>query len=895
MVRSKSSNSKKPKRGVDFKKIKHKIGRKLLPPKNSTNTEIKSKAIVLPEQSISVERRGMVVDKRGLTLQELLKKTSHRNPKMRRDALNGIKEIILKDPSKLKPQVVSMMEKLNQLIHDNDGAVRDTFFNLLRIVIFPALKGGIPGDMIPLLMDRSLHAMTHLSVDIRLMAFKFLQLVIHNHPISFFHHAERVLDNYVHILKDKQICLQDKSKLKSALGGLVHCLNLLASETIELKRKAPDWMTRMFVKFENQQGFFPVVKKLEDLVPVLVNCFRESASFHVTTDSCDQSFEYMLSTLQCINRASRILGYVIKKYQHDDSQIYCFKCYNPDLLRSNILLHLPKLQTIFPFGQNHKSSEKEEARFFVLNVRVAEMFLHLKEMIDDGSFIPDHFVEFIGFSLLRKVGASRSDEPLRKAFMERHIASLLPFMPGLISQITGSYQTQLLEAFTSAFKDCKVNCKQILEYFSVLEEMILPDKVDKLRLETNCPYLMDYQIAWVKEFPRILFQLDNLHPSISEVALKVLNRYVQFARPNTPLMLEVETLQLTLKEFYDVRTIAGTVHHGPFVKLPYDCQILALCIIKNYLKLDKEFVDALTRCCIYGDLNPQLLLNIIGDLQGSYNTGIVQIADLLSFSLALIARFHVYPENIFWGEKDRKVSNSSLYKKVLCKILDFLPFQMRHGPHVGPVILQELWNVIIDEFSKKPPLENAWGLLATIIKLDRHTTRISDENIRELSKQISGYMVDAAFFMPEDIDVAIQSDEIKILGKDIWPCFLLLCESHKLLHFVFEFLDSIIMEWSSSFPSRFDSKYTLEPSARVRAIGYIFVCMCLLNDARLLRNLQLSKLDIGNILHNIRQLLDSNRSDVTFEEKHKIQKTFDQLKTRLCEMQCYDASELEGD
>ncbi|XP_072953458.1 uncharacterized protein [Typha angustifolia] len=892
MVRSKSSSSKKPKRGVDFKKIKHKIGRKLLPPKNSTNTQIKSKAIVLPEQSMSIERRGMVVDKRGLTLQELLKKTSHRNPNMRRDALNGIKEIILKDPSKLKLQVVSMMEKLNQLIHDNDGAVRDTFYNLLRTVVFPSLKGGIPGDMIPLLMDRSLHAMTHLSVDIRLMAFKFLQLVIHNHPISFFHHAERVLDNYVHILKDKQICLQDKSKLKTALGGLVHCLKLLASETIELNKKAPDWMKHMYVKFENQQGFFPVVKKLEDLIPVLVNCFRESSSFHITTDTCDQSFEYMLLTLQCINRASRILGYVIKKYQHDD--VYCFKSYNPDLLWSNILLHLPKLQTAFPFGQNHKSSEKEEAKFFVLNVRVAEMFLHLKEMMDDAADMPDHFLEFIRFSLLRKVGASGSDEPLRKAFMERHIASLLPFMPGLISQITRSYQTRLLEAFTSAFKDCKVNCKQLLGYFSVLEEMILPDKVDKLQLETNCPYLMDYQIAWVKEFPRILFQLDDLHPPISEVALKVLNRYVQFARPNTPLMLEVETLQLTLKEFFDVRTIAGTVHRGPFVKLPYDCQVLACCIVKNFLKLDKEFVDALTRCCVCGDLNPQLLLNIIGDLQRSYNTGIVQIADLLSFLLALIARFHVYPENTFFREKDRNVSNSWLYKKVLHKILDFLPFQMRHGPHIGPVILQELWNVIIDEFSEKPPLENAWGLLATIIKLDCHTTRISDENIHELSKQISGYMVDAAFYMPEDIDMAIQSDEIKILGKDIWPCFLLLRENHKLLHFVFECLDSIIMEWSSSFPSRFDSKYTLEPSARIRAISYIFICMCLLNDARLLINLRLSKLDIRNILHNIQQLLDSNRSDLTFEEKYKIQKAFDQLKTRVCEMQCYDTSELEG-
>lgn len=65
-------------------KYKRKIGRKLPPPKNATNTEIKSKAIILPEQSIASERAGLAVSKKGLTLKELLQQTSHHNAKVRK-------------------------------------------------------------------------------------------------------------------------------------------------------------------------------------------------------------------------------------------------------------------------------------------------------------------------------------------------------------------------------------------------------------------------------------------------------------------------------------------------------------------------------------------------------------------------------------------------------------------------------------------------------------------------------------------------------------------------------------------------------------------------------------------------------------------------------------------
>lgn len=43
-----------------------------------------STAIVLPEQSVAADKGGLAVNKKGLTLKELLQQTSHHNAKVRR-------------------------------------------------------------------------------------------------------------------------------------------------------------------------------------------------------------------------------------------------------------------------------------------------------------------------------------------------------------------------------------------------------------------------------------------------------------------------------------------------------------------------------------------------------------------------------------------------------------------------------------------------------------------------------------------------------------------------------------------------------------------------------------------------------------------------------------------
>ena len=54
--------------GVDFKKVKHKVGKKLPQAQNATDTTIKSRSISLPEQSITIDKTGIAVTHRNLTL-----------------------------------------------------------------------------------------------------------------------------------------------------------------------------------------------------------------------------------------------------------------------------------------------------------------------------------------------------------------------------------------------------------------------------------------------------------------------------------------------------------------------------------------------------------------------------------------------------------------------------------------------------------------------------------------------------------------------------------------------------------------------------------------------------------------------------------------------------------
>lgn len=64
----KGKKRKNPGVGVDFRKVKHKVGKKLPKAQNETSTDFQARSINLPNQSIKQDKAGAAVSERNLTL-----------------------------------------------------------------------------------------------------------------------------------------------------------------------------------------------------------------------------------------------------------------------------------------------------------------------------------------------------------------------------------------------------------------------------------------------------------------------------------------------------------------------------------------------------------------------------------------------------------------------------------------------------------------------------------------------------------------------------------------------------------------------------------------------------------------------------------------------------------
>ncbi|CAN6687257.1 unnamed protein product [Malus baccata var. baccata] len=820
MARSKAPAKKQQKRGIDFKKIKRKIGRKLPPPKNTTNTEIKSKAIVLPEQSVASEKAGLAVNKKGLTLKELLQQTSHYNPKVRKDALLGMKDLFLRYPEELRLHKYAVVEKLRERIGDDDRLVRDTLYQLFKSVILPGCKEDNQELLISLMMAYIFNAMTHLAIDVRLMAFKFLELAIQYHPPSFFLNAEKILQSFEDILRRNQFFLEDKGKLKTALAGLELCLSLLPCNKREAGSCEKDGAGQGILHaFEpdvpaKSAGCSIIIPKLKDLVPFLVNCFQDFIP-EVQTGSLlnTQSFDCMLSILNSINLAVKFFFYMIDegKLESQPSQGG-----HGVTMCDTISVTLVKkfLQVLFPLNMRNQLSEKDDVKYFVLNTVMTEIFLHLSKWICPPPVLFEKVLEFLEDSLLGKVC---NDMLSGKAVWEKHLISLLPFVPKLVSQVAVDWKSRLLQAFSEAFKDCNPVSPLKLACISVLEELLVP-RQDMLYLDPSIPEILDFQITWIRELPVLLILLDDKNPYYSQVVLHLLLRLGQRALVNSSFAWEYDNMQLSLQEFFGISQDDGNVLYGPFLRLPRDSQELSLSCLCYISNMGPPLLKSIAYCCLCPDLEQYVLFRIIEVLNSAYKSGHIQIVDHISFLITLLSRFRVFPENIVpVRESDVNISNRGTFKSLSRIVCSFLS-QMGDNT----LVLQMLEKIILDQMC--------------IVEDDKKTT------------------------------VSISSSSCRYY---LIPCFVLFDKSHKLLNLVLNTLGSWITESSLLHVTGDLTHYTTDTSSMVDAVVFLLQLMHM--DDKICQIISSFKAEIDYIMEGIRLLQSSEEISMTIEEKHKVQ------------------------
>ncbi|OWM74291.1 hypothetical protein CDL15_Pgr008605 [Punica granatum] len=598
--KAKKKKQQQQKHGVDFKKIKRKVGRKLPPPKNATNIQIKSKAIILPEQSVAIEKAGSATSKKGLVLDDLLKQTSHYNSKVRRDALTGIKELILKHPGELKAHKFALIEKLSQRIGDEDRLVKETLYELLKL--------DIQGSLILRMMTYIFRAMTHFSVEARLMAFKFLDLVVQNNSSTFLFYAEKILQNYEDILRSDLFNMQDKSKVKNALLGLVRCLSILLCKSQEDGSHDKGAFSR------RSRDVRMCIWKLKDLVPVLITRLLELLPSLRSMNSMGlRSLDTELYILQSINLA---LKFFITKFQKEQKS--CHLQSERDEIRSQpdmviwdqtVSPALMKLLANFPLHSTDQLSAKNQEKHSLLDAEITEIFFNFQEWIDLPTAITNKFLPYIEMLLVEKTSDGKR---VRAAIREKQLLSFFPYIPKLLSQhVSDDWKYSLLQAFTQAFMDCNPESKLKFACISILEKMLIHGT--ETFLDPIDPAILDHQITWIRELPELLIALGDKHPSSSKVVLRLINHLGGSATVHPSFLLEYEGLKSPFQAFFSMSDGEGN------------------------------------------DLDPNLLFRIIEVLGRAEN---IQIADRLGFFVTLLSHLKVIPD----------VENARALLQVICTL-----------------------------------------------------------------------------------------------------------------------------------------------------------------------------------------------------------------------------------
>ena len=205
--------------GIDFKRAKHRVGKKLPQAQNATDTSFKAGSIVLGTQSLAVDRQGLAVGSHNLTVkvpalpaaaarrksprqastsasaaQELLSQVSHYSERQRRAAIQQLDGILEKQPAELQRQVQAnaalasgnarrpctlpadsnstaqagpLISKLAGSLVDSEAAVRKQAASLFQQRVFPGLPGSALQPFLPLIMAYVHSGLTQLASDIR--------------------------------------------------------------------------------------------------------------------------------------------------------------------------------------------------------------------------------------------------------------------------------------------------------------------------------------------------------------------------------------------------------------------------------------------------------------------------------------------------------------------------------------------------------------------------------------------------------------------------------------------------------------------------------------------------------------------------------------------------------
>ncbi|CAM6100933.1 unnamed protein product [Calypogeia fissa] len=523
---------------VDFKRVKSKVGRKLGPAQNATKVEFKSKGIVIPGQSVTLDKDGLAVNQRKQTLKELLVQVTHYSERMRRDALMGLKDLFGKHPKELVMHAVVVIEKLSPRITDTEKSVRQALVLLLQSSILPTLPEAMMKPLVPVIMAHVCSAMTHLVLDIRIAACTFLDLLVHHCStlvVPFF--SDQIVQHYISLLGKGGISGQPGNRLSSVLSSLEHFLLALKQNSVTTRRTFTSSMTHRWgvtvdscnlgtvdglqalhayksalpegnpaERLSFQQGGQSATELASQntgrlghisltssqLVPVLLECWAEYAPMVCNAPNPDAS------SLDCMVLITKCLSHIFQSIVSESAASSLAR----DMKGRAPTLHIPeygseewethlwmrqqflpgvcrRLLNSYPMSAPVvRLLPKVEEGLVALNVGICEVMLQFMmptaDDIDNRQL--DIVLEYFESASYGKMLPSSefSEGVSDPKLSEPHVKTLVSYLPGLITCVSSDWVPRLLQAFTHVFESCNSRSSTKMICLSTMAELVLP-------------------------------------------------------------------------------------------------------------------------------------------------------------------------------------------------------------------------------------------------------------------------------------------------------------------------------------------------------------------------------------------------------------------------------------
>eukprot|EP01116_Phalansterium_solitarium_P002396 TRINITY_DN12392_c0_g1_i1.p1 TRINITY_DN12392_c0_g1~~TRINITY_DN12392_c0_g1_i1.p1 ORF type:complete len:380 (-),score=150.06 TRINITY_DN12392_c0_g1_i1:7-1146(-) len=183
----------------DFKKKKTKVGKKKQPPTSVTNTSFKTRALVMPSQTITSDKTGEAVNSRQMTLKQLLSQLKHYSATTRKDAIAGLKDLVQRHPEVLKVHVGAIVEALSELLTDQELPVRKSllaFWHHIIALLDPEAVGPFVGMVVVYLRC----GITHVAWPVRIDSLEVVSLWMQHWPRLLAPHCSQLVGSFVEML-----------------------------------------------------------------------------------------------------------------------------------------------------------------------------------------------------------------------------------------------------------------------------------------------------------------------------------------------------------------------------------------------------------------------------------------------------------------------------------------------------------------------------------------------------------------------------------------------------------------------------------------------------------------------------------------------------------------------